>query len=128
MRAIAQQTRQWAERYAREQFFPFSPTLAGLCAIASVELFRRLAAAGFVPCLAVSHAGPGDHCFVVVAEHVADVTATQFGETEVVIEPLARAANLSYWQVHAHFWSARALQEYLRESQWPPRQLPLGRD
>jgi hypothetical protein len=98
-----------------------------MCAIASAELFRRLAAAGRVPLLAVSHAGPGDHCFVVLDTRVVDVTATQFGESAVTIEPLERAGGVSYWQMHAHFCSVRALREYLYENHWPKRQLPLER-
>jgi hypothetical protein len=125
VRAIARQTRGWAERYARDPFSSFTPTLAGMCAIASVELFRRLSAAGYAPFLAMSHADRCDHCFVVLDGRVVDVTATQFGESAVVIELLKRASNVSYWQINAHFGSAGALREYLRERRWPKKQLPL---
>lgn len=76
----ANETRAWAEK---RPIFSNDKTLAGLCAISTVHLFRRLSDIGIK-----SEIHFGDcHVFLVVDGIVVDVTATQFADEDPAFWP-----------------------------------------
>jgi hypothetical protein len=93
VREIAEDVRMWAE-VLQEKAKRWSGDLCGMCAIASLELAHRLSRHGYDPVLAITEW----HCFVLVhdCEWVVDITATQFGDDEVVIRPW-RDSNGWHW-------------------------------
>lgn len=69
---IAEEVRVWGEILeANDICFE---NLRGLCAICSVELFVRLQERGFKPLFCLNSM----HAFIIVDDHIVDVTATQF--------------------------------------------------
>ena len=84
---IAEENRKWAESVAnyflsqsKDRWF-FSSNLCGMCAIASLRLFRELRAAGYEAQIAYTLG----HVFVVYDNLIIDITATQFGYDRVFI-------------------------------------------
>jgi hypothetical protein len=80
---IAQNVRYWCED--NNPHFP--PNLEGMCAIAAGELNRRLQRAGFNSKIVVveDKGGISAHCFCMVESLIVDVTASQFGDYDVVV-------------------------------------------
>jgi len=122
--AIATDVRYWAEGRASDD----RPDLLGWCARASAELFKQLKAEDIDAEIHVWTAGVGEeaHVFVVVDDHIVDVTATQFkefAETPVVILHYKEAQAYEFYQTVHVFHSITELLSYQKKSRWPGSQL-----
>ena len=118
---IATETRKWAEKHE----YAFHKDLKCLCAIASVELFKRLKNEKFKPQLKVAiHGMGGSHVFVVVDNHIVDITATQFGHTKkVVVQPKKDFTILHwYWRSNKTFKTHKKLIEFQQKTRWSKNQ------
>jgi hypothetical protein len=119
IQAIALKTREWAINTRTDDF---SEHLAGMCAIASAELFKRLKAEGFKPKICFTE----EHTFILVDGLVVDVTATQFGSRykPVSILPFEEAVEDGVWGMEIEY-STRSLKsaaEFQAEVGWPKYQ------
>jgi hypothetical protein len=128
---IAHKTRAWAEKKAN--YGLFCRDLTGFCARGAAELHIRLRRAGFAsqigvfdPRLYEDSNACGGHAFVMVQEHVVDITATQFGLKPVEIVPFGPyRKDREFW--HATFAFDR-LKDFINHIQeWPPYQRPRHR-
>lgn len=99
--------------------------LSGWCAIASARLHRVLAAKGFKSELHMAHGDWGSHVFLVVEDHVVDVTATQFDEfknQQLVIAHHRELEHHWFYQSSDVFESAEELREHQIRTGWPSSQ------
>lgn len=125
---IATDVRYWVEGRAEGDSGFNGHDLNGYCAIASAELFRQLKKQGFKPEIHVWYdPSTGDaHAFVVVEDHVVDVTATQFRgfrDTSVVIKHVREAASFEYWNSSYSMDCADAFRKRQKKDRWPARQI-----
>lgn len=109
------------------------PDLAGYCAIASAELYRKLQKYGIEDLQLAMWVNDYDdhaHVFLLWNEHVVDVTATQFGYSnigEVEIRPLKEAMNMiPQWQPLHTFDSPAELRRNQLENGWPENQVAFA--
>lgn len=120
---IARQVRRWAKMNAKRE--DYSPDdLMGWCARASAELFLRLKDAGIKSEIHL-HEGWPSHCFIVVDDHIVDVTATQFAEFKnkaVVILHQREAESYDFYQTHKVFDDVKKLHKLQRKTNWPMSQ------
>ncbi len=122
--AIALDVRYWAEGRAPDEQYD----LNGWCAIASAQLFRQLKARGIE---AEIHAwtcnqSSDAHVYIVVADHVVDVTATQFARFRnkpVVVMHYREAQSFEYYQTVAIFHSVEELRNWQKGNRWPSDQV-----
>lgn len=124
---IAQDVRDWAEDKAEWD----GHDLTGWCAKASAELFKRLSRAGVKAEIHmwVSPVCDSAHVFIVVEDHVVDVTATQFREFRnhpIVIKHVREAEVYDHWQSCDMFTSVKALRRQQMRDDWPADQVALG--
>lgn len=123
---IASETRHSISRRAKLSNFGYKD-LTGWCAIASAELHKHLLIKGIKSVIHVHNDGfYGDHCFLVVDDHVVDITATQFREyknVEVVIKHVKEAEVNEYHTTTKTFNTASDLRVYQKRSGWPSRQI-----
>jgi hypothetical protein len=102
--------------------------LMGWCAIASGELHKRLKKGGInaeIHMWAREACGTR-HCFVVVDDHVVDITATQFRQfrnKELVIMHTKEAEVFEMYESSKVFTSAIALQRFQEQECWPSDQI-----
>jgi len=121
---IAREVRDWVEQEDNKREYP-TKDLNGWCAIASAQLSRRLSREGVDHMLCIAEAGHGCHVFVIVEDHIVDVTATQFMEFErhpVVILHEREAALHWYHRVSQVFTKPGDLRKYQRKQGWPAEQ------
>lgn len=122
---VALETREWAEKYHKQSPDKYWPGLGGMCAIASARLFKDLKKLKLNPQI---HLG-SNHCFVVVDDHVIDVTATQFSRWQfpnVYVEKLQDAQSLCFYFRDAQVFNCLdALNEHMAKEDWPKHQRPL---
>jgi len=128
---IALKTRTWAEKKAN--YGLFCRDLTGFCARGAAELHIRLRRARFASQIGVfdprvyeDSQAFGGHAFVMVQEHVVDITATQFGLKPVEIVPFGPSRrDREFW--HATF-SFERLKDFINHIQeWPHYQRPKHR-
>lgn len=124
-RTIAKQVRTWAEKKAEDA--NYNPdNLCGWCAIASGQLFKRLQADGIA---AEIHINSG-HTFLVVEDHIVDITATQFhefGNKPVLIIHQKEIDENEHW-FYAEtkvFKSIAKLHAFQVKEKWPAKQCVL---
>lgn len=121
--AIAFDVRYWAE--GRDELGDGS--LLGWCARASAELFKRLLAEGIVSEIHAWEIEEGSsHVFLVVDEHIVDVTASQFWEfknDEVLIMHHKEALAWKYFHTKQVFHTPEALRAWQKKTRWPSHQL-----
>lgn len=98
--SIARRVRKWAERTNNRRVWPFNDDLCGMCAIASVKLFKELNAAGITNARICEN---DEHCFIIWHGYIIDVTATQFGFTNEPITVIKVKDVDSYYR----FWKAK---------------------
>lgn len=120
--AVATDVRYWAEGRANNE------DLNGWCARASAELFKQLKAEDIEAEIHVWNETEGEpsHVFVVVEDHVVDVTATQFPEfvdTPVVIMHQREAEAHEFYQTKHVFHSVQELLKYQKKTRWPGHQM-----
>jgi hypothetical protein len=124
--AIANGTRTWVEAKAfRSDYNP--DDLQGWCAIASAELQRRLNIEGIEAKIHMWVSSWQEcHCFVVVEDHVIDVTATQFKEFRnqpVLIMHIKEAEVYEMYSTSEVFSTASELRRYQKRERWPSNQI-----
>lgn len=126
--AEAADVRHWAEEQA---FHGVDDCLSGWCAKASAELNRRLKKVGITSeiHLWIDPEGSGSaHVYVVVDDHVVDVTASQFKKFRkhrLIIMHTREAAAHQQWQGQEVFQDAASLRKSQRKSGWPADQVAL---
>ena len=59
--------------------------LCGACAIASYTLWRVLNTLGYSPTFACIYTPDCSHCWIEIGDKMLDITATQFGESEIFV-------------------------------------------
>ena len=122
---IALSVREWTEQKATKA--KYNPdTLCGWCAISAAQLFRELQRAKIA---AELHYVSG-HCFVVVDDHVVDVTATQFSEfsrERVLIRHTKELADLWFYQTDKIFLYPTELRDHQLKEKWPRKQIAYTR-
>lgn len=127
---IAKSVRIWVEN-KEIRLHPHKPdlTLTGWCAIASAQLLRKLKNAG-IECEIHLHDSDWCHAFVVVEDHVIDVTATQFNEfrrTPVLMLHFKEAEQYRFYQTDQVFYYPSLLRDYQIRHGWPKDQWVLTR-
>lgn len=117
---IATQTRKWAEKHD----YAFNTDLKGMCAIASVELFKRLKNENFNPQLKVAIHGIGSHVFVVIDNFIIDITATQFGHSKKVVIKNKKEFTIInwYWRSNKTFKTHKNLIKFQQKTGWSKNQ------
>ena len=122
---IAERVRKWTE--AKAEKANYNPhNLCGWCAISAAQLFRELKRAHID---AELHYVSG-HCFVVVDDHVVDVTATQFGpfnHVKILILHVKEAEQHWYYQTAKVFKYPTELREHQLKERWPNKQIAYTR-
>ena len=121
---IALEVRSWCEKEADKAGRPDS--LMGYCAIASAELFRRLEKVGIFAEIHMQNGGWGSHVYLVVDDHVVDVTATQFSQfsgTPVVIIHYKEAEQHDFYQSNEIFGTPKDLRKFQAKTKWPNNQI-----
>lgn len=120
--SVAQKVRKWAcahaARYNRDR------SLSGYCAIASAKLHQYLTEVGINAELHLFD-GAGSHVFVVVDDHIVDVTATQFPEfkeTPIVIMHTKEAEQYYFYATVKTFKSSLRLRDHQIRTGWPKHQ------
>ena len=120
---VATQVRYWAESRAPKE----DHRLDGWCAIASARLFSELDKQGIKSEIHVWVAPSGEaHVYVVVDDHVVDVTATQFREFRssfVVIIHQREAEQYEFYRTVEVFHSVKDLRKWQKKGRWPARQM-----
>jgi len=124
---IAEDVRFWAEGKAEHGL----ENLKGWCAKASAELFRLLCKEGIESEIHLwvhkSYKKPrAAHVFLVVDDHVVDVTATQFEEfsnTPVLIMHHREAEVYEFYQTVKTFKSIPELIAGQKKTRWPTHQI-----
>lgn len=118
--------RRWAERYAKKtaSLWVEPESLSGMCAIASAHLHSQLTRAGFAPSLfeALREDSGEAHIFVTEGAFLLDITASQFGEADVVILPLPRTNLPWYWKASIVHSGTRQLRKRQMLDGWPSEQ------
>jgi len=122
----AKKVRSWAEVTNKRRKYPHSSDLNGWCAIASAKLHRELAEVGIVSELHMAQGDWGCHVFLVIEDHVVDVTATQFGG-EFLRQPIVIAHHKElehhwFYQSCDVFPTAEELREHQIRTGWPENQ------
>ena len=118
---IAKRVREWTEKKAERAHYN-AHNLCGWCAISAAQLFRELRREN-IP--AELHYVSG-HCFVVVDDHVVDVTATQFmkfEQIEINIMHHKEAGDYWYYQSEKTFDSPTKLRDHQIKNNWPKREI-----
>lgn len=123
----AKDVRQWAWELATQ--IDRNNRLAGWCAVCSTELWHRLEAVGISAELHF-HCDRmvGSHVFLLVDNHIIDITATQFDEfrhVPIVIIPSYEGKNYSFYATKKVFHRADKLRSYIVSQDWPPNQTPF---
>lgn len=122
--AIATDVRFWAEGRASD----IQLDLNGWCARASAELFRQLAEEGIQAEIhAWTSANDAEaHVYVVVDDHIVDVTATQyrpFRNTPIVVMHQREAEVHEFYRTVEVFHSVQDLRDWQKKNRWPPDQI-----
>lgn len=120
VRLIISGTRQWADqKYGRDH----GHDLSGFCARASAELFTRLKRAGHEPRLVWNN----DHVFVVLYDHILDITASQFGKGRIEIVHVREAKFNWFWRIKYLDDDLNSMIDRLRKQGWAASFTPLPR-
>ena len=124
---IASNVRCWAEARASND----CENLRGWCARASAELFKQLKKAGIPAEIHAWTCGVSDaaHVFIVVEDHVVDVTATQFwqfSDMPVVIMHQRETVMYDFYQTSTSFKSVQELLVWQKKSHWPGDQMAFA--
>lgn len=124
----ARKIRAWCEAENVSQGGPKYTNFSGWCAIASARLFQELTTAGIQP--EINMAVDGDtgvsHVFLVVDDHVVDITATQFEpfqDKKLVIMHAKEAEVHWFYQPKESYRSVNKLREAQISRNWPKSQL-----
>jgi hypothetical protein len=72
--------------------------------------------------------GAGAHVFIVVDDHVVDITATQFREfedTKIVVLHTKEAEQYDFYETSQMFETPQKLRKYQVRNHWPGEQIAL---
>lgn len=121
---LSEEVRYRAETFARRENRPDS--MAGMCAIASGWLSDKFHLEGIEHTIAMWKSQHLRHVFLLVDDHVVDITATQFrgfGNKPLVIMHEREAINYEHWEPCEYFnHSGELRKEQLREK-WYSEQI-----
>lgn len=124
VKAIAGRVRKWTEAVAKGNHGEH--TLCGYCAISAAEMFRQLSKSGFKPKIHAWRENSGmSHVYVVLDDHVVDVTATQFDELARVKSFIAHQKEAERWKWYQSGFIFNDVQELINwqeRSGWPSYQ------
>lgn len=126
---IALRVRAWAEESAEKRGGDDDGRLTGWCAIASAELHTRLQRANIPAEIHLSNVGISCHVYVVVDDHVVDVTASQFPafKNETVLIKHQRELEKHWFYSNSEiFNSAKALRKNQIKVGWVKHQIAYG--
>lgn len=124
IRSIAKTTRAWADKVAPKHGIP--KDLNCFCAIGAKRLYKDLKKAGLRAWIAVNDTDEFDsHVFVVCNGYIVDITASQFGESDIFIKKIGSEPLSKHWNMNKIFNSERAFTRYLKETDWPLEQITL---
>lgn len=110
-----------------ESLFGYPKDCAGLCAIATAELHRRLKAIRIDSTMVVWNGNCEGHCFLLVDEMMVDITATQFHgfeKNKILIKPFMMMKESGQWKATKTFTSIKPFRDYLLDSEWSSEQIP----
>ncbi len=128
--SIALEVRSWVEAAATAAGESEYTVLNGWCAIASCELHKRLVKSGIGQAeLHLAQDGSSCHIFVMVDDHIVDVTATQFREFRydaVVICHHREIEHHWYYTTSKIFTSGKDLRKDQLRTGWPSSQIAYG--
>jgi len=127
--SLARQVRAWVEERDDRSQHP-TGDLNGWCAIASGKLSRELAKNEIAHEIHVQSSDYGCHAYVVVDDHVVDVTATQFEEFRnrpVLIMHCREAECYDFYNASATFISTEQLIKYQRKQNWSTNQIAYSK-
>jgi hypothetical protein len=126
--SIARKNRAWLKRHAgRKGSYPsvYPKDLACGCAIVSVRLLKSLKLKGFKD---VSIVGNSSHCFLILEDHVLDVTATQFSpfeDTPVLfmkmedLQELCKSNRKNFWwEIETQVTTPREFLKWQKQVRW----------
>lgn len=121
---IAKEVRDWVQEKAdKTSYHP--EDLTGWCAIASAELHRSLAKVNIKSEIRLRDIEPC-HAYVLVDDHVLDVTATQFVQfthDTVVLLHAKEADAFIFYRAEFQFDSPDKLRNHQIKNKWPRKQL-----
>jgi hypothetical protein len=129
--STASDVRIWAEEYALKNHF--RTDLCGLCAKASAELYRKYTEVGISCVIHSAKYYNSGHFFNVVAnEWLVDITASQFGQSNITIIgkwPLPSIYDECWWwKSNTQFQNIKVALLHQMENKWPKHQLIDLRD
>ena len=122
--SVAREVREWTEMQNNKREY-HSEDLVGWCAIASAQLSRRFVVEEIPHRICMCEDDIGCHVFLIVDDHVVDVTATQFIAYEkepVVIIHEREASACWYYQISREFQTPSELRRYQQKVGWPSDQ------
>ena len=122
---IAKACREWAEKFAKKTD-DYPKNLCGMCAIASAKVFIELKNKGYRPELRLWMGEWGGHCFVVVDDHIVDITATQFpdfSDSKVLVIHEREADMFEFYKTTKVFETVKQLQKHQKNTKWPTEQI-----
>lgn len=121
VRSVAEKTRKLVETTR-----PPGNNLMGLCAIASAKLFVALEAEGIKSEIAVYRRDNGfSHVFLIVDDHVVDITATQFVRfcTNPVVILHEREADVhEFYRYNYKYSGVKSLRMHQKKHNWSSAQ------
>lgn len=126
--SVAYDVRSWAEDKAYDRGDRHYD-LCGWCAIASAELNRRLSRHEISSLIQVAETDEYSHAFLLVDDHIIDVTATQFGDfpnQQVVVMHHREAEMYEYYFPRYSFDSAKQLRKWQIANGWPSNQVAFS--
>lgn len=125
----ARRIRAWCEAENAGQGHPSrTKSLAGWCAIASARLWKELVAVGVNAEICMALNGSSAHVFLVIEDHVVDVTATQFQafrDQKLNIMHVKEAEQYWYYRPIKVFQTPDKLREDQVTTGWPASQTAL---
>lgn len=119
---LARKVRAWCEAENVKLETPKNKNLCGWCAIATARLWKELNAQGVKGQIHLSLSGPCAHVFLVVDDHIVDVTATQFPQfrnEKLVILHEKEAEGYWFYKAEKKFDNTDKLREDQVASGWP---------
>jgi len=123
--SLARQVRRWTEEQDDMRRWP-TGDLNGFCAISSCRLWRELRDYGIMSEIHMSALPGGFHLFVVVDDHVVDVTATQFGpfcDKPIVFVSKESAEAFNFYKTCCVFETADDVRTHQLKTGWTHEQV-----
>lgn len=121
IKRCAEVVRYWAESKVKD----FEKDLNGWCGICSAELWYQLKDFGIDAEIRMGSDEDGSHIYLVVDDHIVDVTATQFSEFSDVPILIMHERQAQHWfhESSDFFFSPLALRKMQVSNRWPLSQI-----